>query len=215
MGFQQMIYAVVAAVIAGLVLVTMYGVQIRGQQTSIDGVRYRAAKKNVLSLVEVFERDFNNLGSHMYWNGGAYDGHDLDPVEVLQPGWYDSTDVASGYRTWLQFISQTDSLQSPNTIRYEWEPIDGETITLEDGTVRQLHEFRRYENGTLKTSSSLLTRFRITPLTDESVPLMINLHDARRFRVSASILSPLGKGDTVEETLFDATYRPVALTIRQ
>lgn len=212
-----MILAAVAAVVAGLVLISMFNVQLRGQETSVDAVRYRAAKANMLSIVETLERDFNNLGAHMYWDAaaGGYDGQDLNPEDVLQPGWFDSTAVTGGYRTWLQFASQTDSLAGPVTIRYEWEPIDGETITLHDGAVRQIYEVRRYANGALTTSSRLFTGFTISPLTDESVPIMINLHEARRFRVQLRVLSPLGKSDTVEETSFDATYRPIALTIRQ
>lgn len=215
MGVQQMIYAAVAAVIAGLVLLSMYRVQIRGQETAVDAVQYRASKKNVLSMVEMIERDFNDLGSYMRKNGGTFEGVALDPQDVLQPGWYDSTSVAGGYQVWLQFLSQIDSMQVPVTIRYEWEPVDGETVTLNNGTVRQIYEVRRYEDGTLTTNSRLFTAFNITPLTDESLPIMINLHDARRFTVQMRTLSPLGKAQTVEESMFDATYRPVALTIYQ
>lgn len=216
MGTQQMIFAAVATVIAGLVLLTMFRVQVRGQEASLDAIRYRSAKKSQLSMVEVIERDFNNIGSYMYWNSAtnSYTGTDLDPADVIRPGWHDSTAVQGGYRYWFQFLSQTDSLQAPSTIRYEWEPMAGGVATLTDGTQRQLYELRRTVNGALTTSSSLVTEFRVTPLPDASTPIMVNLHDARVFRVRLHSISPLGKAETVEETLFDATYRPVGLAIQ-
>jgi hypothetical protein len=214
MGTQQMIYAVTASVIGGLVLLTMFWVQRRGQEASIDAVQYRSAKSSVLSLVEIMERDFQNMGAHMYWNGTTFIGVTEDPAAVIENTWYDSTAVPGGMRYMFQFRSQPDSLQAPALIRYEWEPIDGESVTLENGTVRPLFEIRRFAGGTLSYSERTITEFDLEILPDTVAhPLLVNMEDARIFKVELQAISPLGKGDTVEETRFAATYRPTAMTI--
>lgn len=213
MGIQEFIYAAVAAVIAGFMMLAMYAVQLRGQQASIDAVQYRAAKLNLLAFVERLDRDFNNMGAHMYQQGGAYEGEAEDPGTVIMPGWYDSTAVQGGYRTWFQFRSQSDSTQMPGVIRYEWEPIAGESVTLNDGTQRQLYEVKRLLNGALTTSTRLVTDFDITLRPGLGVPFLVNLEDARVFTVQLRGISPLGKGDTIEEVRFDVTYRPIGMTI--
>lgn len=215
MGTQEMIYAAVASLIAGLVLLTMFYVQRRGQEASIDAVQYRAAKTTMLSLVEIVERDFQNMGAHMYWDGTNFVGVAEDPADVIENTWYDSSAVPGGMQYTFQFRSQTDSLQAPVLIRYEWEPIDGETITLEDGTVRQLYEVRRLDAaGDITYRDRMITEFDLDIQPDTVInPILINLDLARVFKIRVQGISPLGKSQTVEETRFDATYRPVAMTI--
>lgn len=215
MGTQEMIYAAVASVIAGLILLTMFYVQRRGQEASVDAVQYRAAKMSMLSMVEIVERDFQNMGAHMYWNGTNFVAVTMDPADVIENTWYDSSAVPGGMQYTFQFLSQTDSLQPPGLIRYEWEPIDGESITLKDGTVRPLYEVRRYAGGALSYNDRLITEFDLDILPDTvHTPILTNLEEARIFKIRVQGISPLGKGETVEETRFDATYRPVAMTIK-
>jgi hypothetical protein len=214
MGTTEMIYAAVASVIGGLVLLTMFGVQRKGQDASVDAVQYRTSKSSMLSLAEIMERDFHNMGAYMYWDGAKFVGVAVDPKDVLEPLAYDSVDVTGGKRYKFEFLSQTDSLQAPWDIRYEWEPINGKTVTLNDGAERQLHELRRYQDGVLTYSDRLLTEFSLELLPDTTVtPFLVNLDEARVFKVTVRGVSPLGKARTVEETRFDATYRPIGMTV--
>lgn len=216
MGTQQMILYTVATLIVAFVFFILFGVQRRSGEAAIDATRYRAAKQDMLNLVEAIEQDFKNIGSYMYWDGTRYVAETLDPSDAIEPGWYDSTAVAGGYRYWFQFRAQTDSLEPPNTVRYEWEPIEDETVTLESGEERQLYKVERRVDGTLDGSSNTITEMDIEllPDTSDGVPTVFNLEDTRIIRVSLAGVSRLGKGDLVEETRFDAVYRPVPMIIK-
>jgi hypothetical protein len=100
------------------------------------------------------------------------------------------------------------------TVRYEWAPIDGETIELNDGTTEQLYLVERSVSGTVAGRNDSVTEFDISLLTDTSnVPILINLDRARVVAVKMKAVSPLRKGEVIEETIFEAKYRPVAMTI--
>lgn len=209
-----MIYAAVASVIGGLVLLTMFGVQRKGQDASIDAVRYRTAKSSMLSLAEIMERDFQNFGSYMYWDGTKYVGERLHHNIINDSFWYDSTAVVGGMRYDLQFISQSDSLEPYRDIQYVWQPIDGETVTLKNGVERQLYELTRSVDGAVTYTDRMLTQLRIDVLPDTALtPAIVNPEDIRLFKVRARGISPIGKAETVEETRFDATYRPIAMSM--
>ena len=214
MGTQEMIYAAVASVIGGLVLLTMFHVQRKGQDASIDAVQYRTAKSSMLSMVEIMERDFQNFGSYMYWDGTTFVGDRLHPNIINDNTSYDSSAVTGGMRYDLQFITQSDSLEPYQSIQYIWEPIVGETVTLKDGTVRQRYQLSRLVGGVLTHTDPMLTELRITIMSDTALmPIIVNPVDIRLFKVRARGVSPIGKAETVEETRFDATYRPIAMSM--
>ena len=216
MGTQELIYAAVATLIAAFMLLSMFFVQRRGQDASVDAVQYRAARSSMLSLVYLMERDFKNFGSNMRWDAAtsSYVGGRIHPNTVNLNTSFDSTAVSGGMRYDLRFISQTDSTQPFANIHYLWEPIAGDSVTLADGTVRQLYELKRYSDGTLTYSDNLLTAFDVEMLSDTALlPVVINPVDIRLFKVSLRGVSPLGMAATIEETSFDATYRPVAMTM--
>lgn len=214
MGQSEIIMSVVAAVIAGLVLLSMASVQLRGQEASIDSAQYRASKARMLDVAEIMQRDFGNMGAHMYkLAGGGFEGRDTEPDTVVLSGegvW----DAPAGPTSHLEFWTQQDSMAPPVRVRYEWRAITGETVTLNDGTTRQLLRVQRFVDGDLTTESELITRFEVDVLTDSLVTIALhNLDRIRVVEVAVSAVSPLGKGDYIEETLFEANYRPLGMTI--
>src|SRR5690606_30388829 len=152
-----LILAAVASVIAGLVLFTMLAVQEKSQVAAVDAVQYRTAKSHMLSLVEIMERDFGNYGANLRRVGTDYIGERLHPNVINGNFYFDSTAVPDGKRYELDFLSQPDSLEPFGLIRYVWEPIAVEVVTLDNGTDRQLYRLERYFDGTLKFSNELLT----------------------------------------------------------
>jgi hypothetical protein len=217
MGTQQMILLVAAAVIAGIALFVLASIQERGQEAAVDAVQYAAAKEDLHNVVDMMERDLRNMGASMYFDAGGCNcwvGASLDPINVLEGTWYDSSAVTGG--TWyrLKFYTQTDSLTPPDTVRYVWRPAPGAgTVTLRDGTVRTIQRLERYQGGALTGWSDDITLLRVRLRQPETQPTLINLSDARTIDVTLRTMSPLGMGDVIEETRFDATYRPVAMTI--
>jgi hypothetical protein len=215
MGTQQMILLVAAAVIAGVALFVLASVQERGQDAAIDAVQYASAKEDLHNVVDMMERDLRNLGASMYFDAGGCNcwvGASLNPTNVIQPGWYDSTNVAGGRRYTLKFYTQSDSTSPPDTVRYVWRPA-GSTVTLRDGTVRTIQILERFQGGILTGWSDDVSLLRVRLRQDETEPGMINLSDTRVIDVSLRTISPLGMGEVIEETRFDARYRPVGIAI--
>ena len=213
MGTQQLILAAIASVIAGLVLLTMFAVQEKSQIAAVDAIQYRTSKSNMLSTVEILERDFSNYGANLHRVGTGYIGERLHPNVINDNFFYDSTAVTDGMRYELEFLSQPDSLQPFGLIRYEWEP-SGAVVTLDNGTDRHLYRLERYFDGNLTFTNERLTDLKLDVLPDTTLmPAIVNPVDIRLFKVRVRGVSPLGKAETIEETRFDATYRPVAMTM--
>jgi len=215
MGTQQMILLVAATVIAGIALFVLASVQERGQEAAVDAVQYAAAKEDLHNVVDMLERDLRNMGASMYFDAGGCNcwvGASVDPTTVLQPGWYDSTIVAGGQLYTLQFVTQIDSTAPPVGVVYTWEPT-GETVTLRNGTVRARQRLERRIGGTLSGVSNDVSLLRLRLRQPESEPGMVNLSDTRVIDVTLRTVSPLGMGAVIEETRFDATYRPVGMAI--
>jgi hypothetical protein len=214
MGTQQMILLVAATVIAGIALFVLATIQDRGADAAVDAVQYAAAKEDLHNVVDMMERDLRNMGAYMYYDAACpcWVGQPMNPVNVIQAGWFDSTSVGGGQRYTLKFYTQSDSTAPPDTVRYVWAPAGG-TVTLRDGTVRTLQRLERFQAGVLTGWSDDVTLLRVRLRQPETEPGMVNLSDARIVEISLRTVSPLGLGDVIEETRFDATYRPVPIAI--
>lgn len=215
MGTQQMILLVAAVVIAGIALFILANVQERGQEAAVDAVQYASAKQDLHNVVDMLERDLRNMGASMYFDAAGcncFVGASLNPTAVLQPGWYDSTVVAGGRRYTLRFMTQTDPTSPPEVVEYIWQP-NGETVTLRDGTVRSVQRLERRLAGVVSGFSDDITLLRLRLRQPETVPGFVNLSDTRVIDLTLRTISPLGMGDAVQETRFDATYRPVGIAI--
>lgn len=217
MGQAEMIFAVLATVIAGILLYTAFIVQKGGQDSAIDAVQYRAAKNEQMAFAEMMQRDFGNIGSYMVKNaGGGFTGAVVNPEDAIENGWYTQTasSIPGEVEGFFQFQSQTDSMAAPSQVRYQWAPVDGETVTLNDGTTEQLYLVERIIGGNVAGQTDSVTEFKVDLYTDSSsVPILINLDRARVVSVRMKAVSPLRKGAFIEETIFESKYRPVAMTI--
>lgn len=215
MGTQQMILYTVAALIVMVVFLILFRVQAEARESAIDATRYRAAKQDMLNFTAVMEQDFRNIGAYLYWNGTRLVGDVVDPALAIQPGAYDSNTTATPTQYWFEFLAQTDTASTPVTVRYEWEAT-GETVQLNDGTVRDLIRIDRYVAGALSGFTNTVTDFNLRMLPDTSggYVYLTNLHEMRLLHVGLKGISTLGKGEQVEETRYNVSYRPIPLIIK-
>ena len=198
---------VVAVVLASFVALTLFAVQLRTQETSVDSTQYRAAKKSAVDVVRMIEHDFKNLGSQ----------HPASPTSGLHAlpggatfGIASAPDTTGSPRS-FQFYAPSQRGQAPRVIRYEWET-DG-SVTLSDGTTRDTYRFTRTVDGTVDgRSTGTLTQLSFN-LLEGAGNAITNVGNTRQIFVELRAISPLGKGSTIEETRWTGTYRPLALTI--
>ena len=225
MGTQEMILYAVITLIAGTVMLLLFTVQDRGQRASVDATQYRAAKIGTLNLVQMIEHDFRNIGATMHY--------DENQARFVSNHWYE-TENGSGYvpnpmelsyaipapgltvdeegNHAFRFRAQVDRDEPPKVVRYEWGPT-GESVTLNDGTERDLYRVARYVDGSLSGSSESMVTSMKVDLHAGAGSEIENAWDARRIDVEISAVSPLGQGELIEQTLFRSSYRPVAMTI--
>ena len=197
---------VAAVVLASFVALTLFAVQLRTQETSVDSTQYRAAKKSAVDVVRMIEHDFKNLGSQHPGSGVPL--HTLPGGAAF--GIASIPDTTGSPRT-FQFYSIPQRGQPPRVIRYEWET-DG-TVTLRDGTTRDTYRFTRTVDGTVDgRSAGTLTQLSFNLLEDAGNAIT-NVSNTRQIFVELRAISPLGKGTTIEETRWTGTFRPPALTI--
>lgn len=197
---QMILDLVVATVIAGTILLITLAVEFRGQQASVAATQYQAAKKGILSAVEWLEQDMNNLGSGF--------SPATDAIQHL--------DTTSSPRE-FSFYARTDSATATaQLVTYEWEA--SESVVLENTsppTQVPLYEFRRFIDGALAgTTPATFTKFDIHLLDRDSVSVTANLEDTRQVFVELAAISPLTKGSFMEQTRWNAVFRPVNLTMR-
>ncbi len=202
--FSDYIFSVI---IAGIVLLIVLSLKFRGEQTSIDATQYRAAKVGTLSLVEAINRDFNNIGSQYLRNTHA----NLSPDTVLIA--FDTLANPAHFAFW----AQTDSVRWAQQVRYEWR-LTGKTVRLKNGT-KPLLEVKRLVDGVLQgRSTNMITRFEVH-LQQASSLAFTNLRganaDTQQILVRLRAVSPLGVGDSVEETRWEKMFRPANLWKRR
>lgn len=214
MGIQRLLLFVASSVIIGGLLFVVFGVRASTNAVALDALRYQTAKRDLLNVVQMIEGDFDNMGASMYWDPGCscFVGEALDPSDVLRPDAFDSVAVAGGYRYTLRFVAQTDSTAPPAPVRYRWEP-RGDSVTLRNGTSRQLYSFWRTVDGVPAGESHTVTEVRVKPQPAERSPLWLHPGDWRRFDLRVRGASPFGTGTLIEETHFEGSYRPVGLTL--
>jgi len=204
---QVIVDLLYGAVIAGVVLLLVLSMKLRGEQTSVDAAQFRAAKIGTLSLVETLERDFTNIGSQRR-------DLTLTPEDSFV-GW-----DTSGVPAYLVFMTQTDSQEVAQPVCYAWREMPGKTVELKRGTVPLIHLERRIGAGPTCTGGTLagmntnmLTRFEVHLLPDSSdAPITINLRgsnaNVRRLLVRLRTVSPLGPGEAIEESRWERMFRP-------
>lgn len=180
------IYDHLIAIIVGTVIVLMLiNVQQRSQQVNVERTMAYIAKKQILDLADVMERDLANFG---YGTGPGEEG----ATKFSQN--------ADGITDTLDYWG-TDALGNQVEIRYVTEAKDTVVVQGED---KKLWELKRYEKvGGAWTqrggSTPTLTFFSIDPLDEGNN--IIDIGNARRLRVriSNAVLPSMAK-DQNDET---------------
>ncbi len=204
------------AIIAGVVLLMVFTLKLRGNETSIDATVFRAARIGSLSIIEAIERDFTNIGSH---------NPDLDvpvPIDSIFVNW-----DTLGVPAFLVFQARTDSLvtSQKTNVCYSWIEMPGKTVTLKSGP-KPLLELKRKvgvdnncNGGVLAgMNTNMITRFEIHFLRADGLAIT-ELYgadaDVQQIVVRMRAVSPLGPGDVIEETWWEKVFRPVNLWKRR
>ena len=198
-----------AFAVASFVAVTLFTVQFRSQEVSIDSTQYRSVKTAAVNVIEMIESDMKNLGGQHPSNsalttfglpGGAAFGIQSAP---------DTTNVPHTFR----FYAPRQRGAAPSVIRYEWAVED--SIQLSDGTQRPLYTFRRIVDGSVDgESNGILTKLTFN-LLESPGNAITNLDQTEQVFVEVRAISPLGRSRTVGETRWSSTFRPRALTIHR
>ncbi|PEN11380.1 hypothetical protein CRI94_15185 [Longibacter salinarum] len=196
-----------AVVIAAFIAVTLFSVQMRSQEVSMDATQYRAARTTAADIIEMIESDLKNMGSQhpgtsssgLYsFPGGATFGIIAAP------------DTASTTRT-FRFYAQQERGTAPRTIQYQWTEVD--SVTLSTGARLPVYDFTRTVDGVVDgRSTGILTRLTFN-LLESPGNAITNLENTRQIFVEMRAITPLGEARTIKETRWTSTIRPAALTI--
>ena len=200
---QFLLDHIAAVVITGFIIFIIAAVSLRGQDTSIDSTQYYAQKRMLLDLVQFVERDFTNIGAG------------VNPVaDIIQPGAFDT----SGATKFFQFRGRADSTDLfASIIRYEWDQVG--TLELSSGTTPALRIRRLVTPLTppgpqvvAGMSSGYITSFDIDFFAQGGTSVAPTVDSMRVVRVDITAVSPLGRGNNIEQSWWTKVFRPVNLT---
>lgn len=197
-----------AVVIASFIAVTLFTVQLRSQDVSIESTQFRAMKTSVLTAIQMIEADMKNLGSR-------HPGNSSIATFALPAGATfgirDRPDTTSTIRS-FEFYGQPAHTQPPSLIRYEWEAVGAQT--LPNGDSVDVYHFRRFVDGRPDGEvQSALTHLSFTLLEDAGNTIT-DLENTRQIYVELRAVSPFGPGRTIQETHWSTVFRPRGLAIQ-
>jgi hypothetical protein len=233
---QDLIGHIAAAVLGGLLLLTLATLLWRGEQTRLSAVQYASAKTGVMDFVRVLEEDLSNLGAGLP-NSVL---HDTSTTDAYRGGFF--ADGASAFDTSstprvVRFCSWTDRAadidpavnycDATTAVEYRWQASG--TVRVKDAATNTYvtvptYLVERYV-GTTKTGESVdtITEIRFD-LLDANEAATSVLEDVRAVRVVVQAVSPLGGGTghldpgdpdlayQLDQTRWSRTIRPVNLT---
>ncbi len=197
---QFLLDHIAAVVITGIIILILGAISFRGQSVSIDSTQYFAQKRMLLDLVQMAERDFGNMGS-----GGTAPGAAVVSFDT------------SGTVKYFSFRGRPDSIAvptyiqtAPNTIRYEWQEVG--TAALSTGEAKT-YTLRRLVDGNLSgRSSGYITSFDLDFFAPGGTSVPPAADSMRVVRLDVTAISPLGRGNKIEESRWTKVFRPVNLT---
>lgn len=197
-----------AVVIASFIAVTLFTVQLRSQDVSMESTQFRAMKTSVLNAIQIIEADMKNLGSR-------HPGNSSISTFALPAGAAfgirNPPDTTSALRT-FEFYGQPAHTQPPSLIRYEWEAVGAQT--LPNGDSVDVYNFRRFVDGRPDGEvRDALTHLSFTLLEDAGNTIT-DLENTRQIYVELRAVSPFGPGRTIQETHWSTVFRPRGLAIQ-
>ena len=195
---MQFIYDnMIAAMVAAIVLFMLIGVQLSAQRANIDANLHYMSRAQTLSLIEMIERDFPNVGA------GVEPG--TDPM-IESYDW-------SGSTRWFEFRAATEPSESApvERIRYVVSPSD--SPICEEVAVDCLKVERLVDDGSgfrpSGASAGTLTEFEI-----ELTPSTGTLRDVRGIHVRLAALSMAGEASLISRTSWETRFHPFSLGLQ-
>lgn len=194
---QAMIDHTAAVVIGATILLILFALSTRSNDSSVEALQVDLAKTEIRLLVDVVEQDFNNIGSGLGKPNGAI-----------------STFVDSSDYTVLRFRALTDTATAtPATITYRWRP-EGTTY-LPDGTPVATYEVERRAKGTTiffdnATAFDIKLRKDRLDLVPPGSPAD-SLAVVRYADVEIAMIPPIGTEGVLEQTRWTKRFRPINL----
>ncbi len=195
---MQFIYDnMVAGLVAAIVLFMLIGVQLATQRANIDANLHYMSRAQTLSLIEMIERDFPNIGA------GVEPGS--DPM-IERYDW-------SGSTRWFEFRAATDPTESApvELIRYVVSP--STSPICEEADVSCLKVERLVDAGSgfqpSGASAETLTEFEIELTPDTGA-----LGDVRGIRVRLAALSMAGEASLIGRTTWETRFHPFSLGLQ-
>ncbi|MFW5973180.1 MAG: hypothetical protein ACOCTG_04245 [Bacteroidota bacterium] len=186
----------IAVLVAGAILLTIFGVRLRGQEASIDVARYYDARHGTQALVAFVEQDFNNVGAGM-----------LNPTFAIK-----KIDTTSATRV-FEFYARTDpAVPDSQVVAYSWK--EEGSVELKDKSTVPTYKVTRTVDGVVSGSSfDSVTHFGITLYNDSLnvISSAAQLPRTRRIDVMITAVSGLGAGETVEQVRWYRRIRPANL----
>jgi len=165
---------IVAILVGGIILLLLFNVQQRTQQSSVERTMMYMAKNSTLELGSFLERDLMNAGYNTppVENGVLEHNTNGDGITDTLVFWGIG---ASGARTRIAY----------GVVAVDTATIDNETVPL--------YELRRYERRgaayvRVGGSAPTLTEFKITLLTSGNTPTDINTADKLKVRMANAVL---------------------------
>jgi hypothetical protein len=191
---QLLLDHLASVAIAGLVLLAILALQIRGNDVSTGATQYYNTKTRMLSLAEMVERDFTNIGSG------------VDSVQYA----ITSLDTTSATRRFV-FLARVDTADaSPHIVTYEWSATGN--ATLKD-TVATTYTVKRMIDGvTSGQSVDSVTSFGIELFNDSGLQITTNYPNTRVINVAVTSVSTLGINSKMEQSRWNKSFRPMNLT---
>ena len=191
---QLLLDHLASVAIAGLVLLAILALQIRGNDVSIGATQYYNTKTRMLSLAEMVERDFTNIGSG------------VDSVEYA----ITMLDTSSTTRRFV-FQTRVDTLDvAPHTVTYEWAATGN--AALKDTTTATYTVKRIIDGVTSGQSVGSVISFGIKMFNNNGLQITTNYHDTRLINVSMATVSTLGINKKLEHSRWNKSFRPMNLT---
>lgn len=187
---MQLIYDHLIATILGVAtFFILISVHVRGIETSHDQVYYYTAKRQLASLTEMIQHDFENIG------------FGVDPDQDIFVASTDST---------LSFMAKVNKEDTaPSTFLYRRAQVG--TTEIDEETA-PLYEVQRYVDGVLTGKSAPYLREFVMELRDADRQEVYTFDDVEAVYVRCIVTSPLGGKDGLHEAHWMRTIIPPNLT---
>lgn len=194
-----------AVLILGVLALMILIANRSNQDIQVESAQYYSGRTNMMSLIEIIEHDFRNLGA----------GVDASSPMILDYKWEPSD-------KYIEFISMVDTSVAaiPDSIKYALIPTKTIDIVLDDSLQsvqcyelqRQIYDGTTYVYG--GSSIDTITELNIDLFQAGGIPSTSDLDKVRQITVKLTALSPLGVGSVIQQHRWETSFRPFNLGLK-